>query len=162
MPEMERSVGSEAASVRWTALVLLAAACGGPSHPAAPPAPVANAPSPADAAISYAALPAPSADGPLYRDGRPITPDRGDRYTCRPADDQLRTCRDACALVPPVGYWDPPMQCSGVALPPPDLSVEKKRLAALAIPACQCSCDAGWQAANEAARLERMRCASVP
>ena len=149
MPEMIRGL-----------LVIALLSCGARSHPPpAPPTPRADAasPPPADAT----AAPAPAA-GALYFYGKPLPPGHDDRYTCHASDDQLRACTGACALMPPVKYWDGPLRCSGVALPPPNLADEKKRVAALAIPACECSCDPGYKAASDAYRAEIERCAAVP
>lgn len=146
MPEMIR------------ALPLIALlSCGGRSQPA--PARPAEA-EPASAPSSVPADAAPS--GPLYRYGKLRTPAEDDRYTCRATAAQIASCTGACALMPPVKYWDGELRCSGVELPPPNRLEEEKRLAALAIPACECSCDAGYQAASEAYRKEIERCAAVP
>lgn len=153
MPEMIRGL-----------VVIALLSCGSRSHPApaqpAPPAPPADAASP-----PLADAPTPTstaADGRLYAYGKPLPAGHDDRYTCRASDDQIRTCTGACRLMPPVKYWDGPLRCSGVALPPPNLADEKQRLAALAIPTCQCSCDPGYKAASDAYHNEILRCSSVP
>ena len=150
MPEMIRGL-----------LVIALLSCGSrsqpvPARPAQPAAPAdAASPPPADAA-------APQADAPLYFYGKPLPAGHDDRYTCRATDEQPRTCTGACQLMPPVKYWDGPLRCSGVARPPPNLADEKKRLAALAIPACECSCDPGYKAAADAYHNEILRCSAVP
>ena len=165
MPEMIRGL-----------LVIALLSCGSRSHPptsqpgppartaaqptdaASPPPPPADAASPpADAAAA-----APAAGGPLYFYGKPLPAGHDDRYTCRATDVQIHTCNGKCMLMPPVKYWDGELECSGVQRPPPDLREQKKRLDALAIPACQCSCDAGYKAASDAYHKEIERCAAVP
>ncbi len=155
MPEMIR---------RLVLIALLSCGRGSqpPPAPPAPPAPAASPAPPAPPPTADAASTSPPPDASLYKNGHPLASGDDDRYACRASDDLLRTCTGACRLMPPVAYWDAPMRCSGVARPPPSLLEEKKRLAALAIPPCQCTCDAGYRAASDARRQQQLDCARVP
>ena len=93
-----------------------------------------------------------------------------DRYMCSAPPSAEPGCsamssRDgsACKLVPPVAYWDPPMQCSGERIDEDrNPEQEQARIASLATPACLCSCDAAYVDALAAHQARVHECGMMP